>query len=156
MNKDNIVTLDIKPVPPPQKYQIYYNLILLENSNMTTKELIQLFQSLYAQYPESFIFIFDFSLDVKNCIDFGSILEYISNCEEDIRQPELSEAHASIKESMQEWMYYVVCPYYLGKLSTPTSTARRLDICEEIVSNFFGNKDNCYIGNVYCDMKEIK
>lgn len=140
----------------PQQYPTYYNLILLENSNITTQELIELFQSLYSQYPKSFIFIFDFSLDVKNCIDFSPILEYISDCEENIRQPELSGAHTPINESMKEWMYYVVCPYYLGKLSTPTSTARRLDVCDEIINNFFGNKGNCYVGNVYYDMKEAK
>lgn len=139
MNQNNIIALDIKPISP-QKYPTYYNLILLENSNITTQELIQLFQSMYSQYPQSFIFIFDFSTNIKNCIDFSPILEYISDCEEN--------------ESMKEWMYYVVCPYYLGKLSTPTSTSQRLGICDEIVSNFFGNKDNRYIGNVYCDMEE--
>lgn len=126
----------------PQKYPTYYNLILLENSNIITQELIELFQSLYTQYPESFIFIFDFSTNVKNCIDFGPILEYISDCKEQNTPP--------------IWSDFVVCPYYLGKLSTPTSTARRLDICDGIVNNFFGNKDNCIVGNVYCDMKETK
>lgn len=125
MNQNKTITLDIKPISP-QQYPTYYNLILLENSNITTQELIELFQSFYTLYPKSFIFIFDFSLNVKNCIDFSPILEYISDCEE--------------HNILPEWGVFVVCPYYLGKLSAPTSTARRLDICDEIVNNFFGKQ----------------
>lgn len=69
MNTNNIVTIELD-LPPIQQHVVNYNLILLENSKVSTKQLIELFEAFDTQNPKSFTYIFDFSKDVENVIDF--------------------------------------------------------------------------------------
>lgn len=134
MNIENIVTIDVNF--KPETYILKYNLILLENSKITTEQLLRLMESFYNQAPKSFTFIFDFSSDVYNLVDFTPILDYIEEC------------------NYPEWPYHTCNPIYLGNTGVPTATTQRLNICSDIVQSFFGDYGVCQIENVYCDMQE--
>lgn len=137
MDIENTVTVDINF--KPDEYVTKYNLILLENSKITTDKLMELLESFYNQTPKSFTFIFDFSKNVEDCLDYTPVMEYV----------------VSVRECWQpEWALYTTQPIYLGNTDVPTNTIQRLNICSDIVYSFFGNWGICKIENVYCDMKE--
>jgi hypothetical protein len=94
MNIENIVTINVDL--KPETYATKYNLILLENSKITTQDMIELLESFYDEYSKSYTFIFDFSSDVNNLVDFTPILNHI----EELGYP--------------EWSYRVCNPIYLG------------------------------------------
>lgn len=135
MNTNSVVNVDIT-LPKPKPYTTKYNLILLENSKVTTQELIMLFESFYNSTPKSFTFIFDFSRDINNLVNFTPILDYI----EEYNHP--------------EWSYRVCNPLYLGNMTTPTTLSGRLDICSDLVYQFLGSYGTCMLENVWWDIKE--
>lgn len=134
MNIENIITIDVNL--KPETYATKYNLILLENSKITTQNLIELLESFYDEYSKSYTFIFDFSRDVKNLVDFTPIMNYV-------------EEHG-----YPEWSYRVCNPIWLGNTDAPTTTTQRLNICSDVVQSFFSNYGVCKIENVYCDTRE--
>lgn len=134
MDIENTVTINVNL--KPETYILKYNLILLENSKITTEQLLRLMESFYNQAPKSFTFIFDFSSDVNNLVDFTPIMDYV-------------EEHG-----YPEWSYHVCNPIWLGNTDVPTATTQRLNICSDVVQSFFGNYGICQIENVYCEMQE--
>lgn len=134
MNIENIVTIDVNL--KPETYATKYNLILLENSKITTQSLIELLESFYDEYSKAYTSIFDFSSDVNNLVDFTPIMNY-------------AEEHG-----YPEWSYRVCNPVWLGNTDAPTATTQRLNICSDVVQSFFDNYGVCKIENVYCDMRE--
>lgn len=133
MNIENIVTINVSITP--ETYVLKYNLILLENSKITTEQLLRLMESFYNQAPKSYTFVFDFSMDVNNLIDFTPIMDYV-------------EEHG-----YPEWPYYTCNPIYLGNTGAPTATTQRLNICSDVVQSFFGKYGICKIENIYCEMQ---
>lgn len=134
MNIENTVTINVNL--KPETYTLKYNLILLENSNITTEKLLEIIGSFYSQSPKACTFIFDFSSDVNNLVDFTPIMNYV----EEYGYP--------------EWSYRVCNPIWLGNTDAPTATAQRLNICSDVVQSFFGNYGTCKIESVWCEMQE--
>ncbi len=133
MGIENIVEVKLEPLNQ-EEYTTKYNLILLENSKITPNSLMELLVSFYKQCPESFTFIFDFSGDIINVINFTPIISCIE------------------KQEYPDWSYRVCNPVYLGNADTPTCTTQRLNICSDAVYILLGNYGVCKIENVYCDM----
>lgn len=138
MNIENIVTVDINF--KAEEYATKYNLILLENSKITTDNLLNILESFYNQSPKSFTFVFDFSKNLEDCINYTPIMKYVGELREQGITP--------------DWCDYATQPIYLGNKDVPTNTTKRANICSDIVYSFLGNYGLCQIENVYCDMKE--
>lgn len=134
MNIENIVTIGVNL--KPETYAAKYNLILLENSKITPDKLMELLESFYDEYSKPYTFIFDFSSDVNNLVDFTPIMNYIE------------------QYGYPEWSYRVCNPVWLGNTDVSTVTTQRLNICSDVVQSFFGNYGMCKIENVYCDMQK--
>lgn len=137
MNTNNIVTIELD-LPPIQQHVVNYNLILLENSKVSTKQLIELFETFNNQNPKSFTYIFDFSKDVENLIDFAPVIEYI-------------DAYENQCGFVPQWSMCTVNPWWLGNCNLPSQMQNRLEICKNIVIQCL-NGYALKLQNIWTDM----
>jgi len=101
MGKSNYPNITVVEFPLNLKYThtVKYGIVVMDKCTVDPVDIKESLRKMYEQIPNTFIFLYDISQDVKDCYDFSLLgLDY------------------NVDPSLYEYKFYTVQPVYLGNM----------------------------------------